>query len=58
MFKNFIYLFAIAGFLLGSIGGTGYLFYDGHILFGVANIILSLIALGSVIDMFKNSQKR
>lgn len=42
---NKIYAFAVACVaILAVIGGTAYLFYDGHILFGVTNILLACMA--------------
>ena len=39
---------------LSVIGGTAYLFYDGHILFGVTNILLGAMAFPFVRDRFND----
>ena len=38
---------------LAAIGGTAYLFFDGHALFGVVNVLLSAMAFPYVRDEFK-----
>lgn len=42
--KNIFAFAVICVTILGAIGGTAYLFYDGHALFGVANICLTAMA--------------
>ena len=39
--------------ILGAIGGTAYLFYDHHILFGITNICLVAMAFPFIKARFK-----
>lgn len=49
-----IYAFAVMCVsVLGAIGGTAYLFYDHHILFGVTNICLVAMAMPYIIKVVK-----
>lgn len=51
--KNF-YAFAVLCIaFLAAVGGTAYLFYDHHALFGVTNILLCGMAFPYVKKMFK-----
>ena len=36
--------------MLALIGGTAYLFFDGHILFGIVNILLGAMAAPFIWD--------
>lgn len=48
------YAFAVVCIaFLATIGGTAYLFYDHHGLFGVTNIFLSAMAFPYVKEKFK-----
>lgn len=40
-------------YVLAAIGGTAYLFYDGHAIFGVANIVMAVLALPAVVAIFE-----
>lgn len=52
--KTKLAAFAVACvFLLGAIGGTAYLFYDRHFLFGVANLCLVAMAVPFVVKVVK-----
>ena len=56
--KKKLYAFALACvFILAAIGGTAYLFYDRHILFGVTNIILVAMSLPYVISVVQILRK-
>lgn len=49
-----LYAFAVLCIAaLGTIGGTAYLFYEGHILFGITNICLAAMAFPYVREQFK-----
>ena len=49
-----IYAFAVACVsVLGAIGGTAYLFYDRHILFGVTNLCLVAMACPYIYKVVK-----
>lgn len=48
-------LAVIAAYLLATIGGTGYLFHDHHILFGVTNLLLAAMAAPFFIKVVKDS---
>lgn len=44
-------------YVLASIGGTAYLFYDHHALFGVTNIALVAMACPYFISRIKDIEK-
>lgn len=44
----------IAAAILATIGGTAYLFYDHHILFGITNLCLAAMAFPFVKDAVKD----
>lgn len=48
---------AICAAFLAVIGGTAYLFYDHHILFGVTNILLAVMAFPFIRERFKDLLK-
>lgn len=48
-----IYFFALCLYALGCIGGTAYLFYDNHAVFGVSNILLGCMAFPTARKFFK-----
>lgn len=52
---NKLYDFAVICItILAAIGGTAYLFYDGHPLFGVTNILIVAMAMPYVIKRAKD----
>ena len=51
--KKFLAFFCVAIYILATIGGAAYLFYDGHVLFGITNIILSAMALPYFLMMWR-----
>lgn len=55
--KQIYRFFLILVAVLSVLGGTAYLFSDGHALFGVANIGLSLMAMPYFIGEMKEMQK-
>lgn len=40
--------------VLAAIGGTAYLFYDHHILFGIANLCLAAMAFPFLKERYKD----
>lgn len=55
-FKNAVLGMAVlAALVLGAIGSTGYLIYDGHYLFAVASLVVLAFAAPS---MYRFIQKR
>lgn len=50
-----IYSFAvICAAFLAAIGGTAYLFYDHHAIFGVVNILLAAMAFPYIKERFQD----
>lgn len=47
------YFAIIAAFVLAVIGSTGYLFYIHQPLFAIASLVVDVIALPTVIEVFK-----
>lgn len=50
--EKFIAFAVVCIATLAAIGGTAYLFFDGHALFGVANILICAMAFPFVRDEF------
>lgn len=55
--EKILYFIIIIAFALGVIGGLGYLFYDHHILFGIADIVVVALAFPLFIKVFKEFLK-
>lgn len=53
LYRFFLILLAA----LSMLGGTAYLFSDGHALFGIANVGLSLMAMPYFINQMKELTK-
>lgn len=51
--KKFGCFFGLAAYVLGTIGGTAYLFFDKHALFGVTSLLISAMAVPFVVKMAK-----
>lgn len=48
------YAFAVlCAAVIAAVGGTAYLFYEGHVLFGVANLLLAAMAAPYVVKEIK-----
>ena len=53
--KGKFYDFAVlCAYVLGVVGGTAYLFYDGHALFGVTTLLLGAMAFPYVQERCKD----
>lgn len=52
-FRQIFNFFVLCVSLLSIIGGTAYLFYDGHALFGVTNLMLAAMALPYIVPRIK-----
>lgn len=48
------YAFAVlCAAVLAAVGGTAYLFYEGHVLFGISNLLLAAMAAPYVVKEIK-----
>lgn len=52
--KKFYAFFVICAYILATLGGTAYLFFDKHYVFGVANILLAAMATPYMVKQFKS----
>lgn len=52
--KQILTFILLIAAVLAIIGGTAYLFYDHHALFGVANILLAGLAFPTIKQLFND----
>ena len=51
--KKFYAFAVLCAAVLATVGGTAYLFYEGHVLFGIANLLLAAMAAPYVVKEIK-----
>lgn len=52
--RKFYCFLVICAYVLATLGGTAYLFFDKHYLFGVVNIALAAMAAPYMVKQFKS----
>ena len=51
--RKFYAFAALCAAVLATVGGTAYLFYEGHVLFGITNLLLAAMAAPYVVKEIK-----
>lgn len=51
--KKFYAFAVLCVAVLAALGGTAYLFYEGHVLFGITNLLLAAMAAPYVVKEIK-----
>lgn len=55
LFAKKLYSFlVVCAYVLATLGGTAYLFFDKHYLFGVVNLLLAAMAAPYMVKQFKS----
>lgn len=52
--KKFFAFAVVCVYVLATIGGTAYLFYDKHYLFGVTSLLMAAMAAPFMVKEFKS----